>query len=41
MQALESQLIGQKVTVGGHDDISMDFSGDLNYQIPATLNLQQ
>jgi Flp pilus assembly protein TadG len=41
MAAMESQLVGKKITLNGNATLGIDFAGELNYQIPATLSLQQ
>jgi hypothetical protein len=36
-----SQLVGKKITLNGNSSLDTTFDGALNYQIPATLSLQQ
>lgn len=39
--AIESQLVGKMVILEGTSDLLIDFSGALNFQIPATVDLQK
>lgn len=39
--SIDGQIIGKEVSVGGTSDIAINFSSDLNYQIPATLDVMQ
>lgn len=41
LSSISGQLIGLQVTVGGTSDINLTFDSDLNYQVPATLDLMK
>jgi Flp pilus assembly protein TadG len=39
--AFNSQFVGKKVTLEGTSDLNIEFDGAYNYQVPATVDLQQ
>lgn len=41
LPTLNTQLVGQKVTVGGSTSINIVFNSDENYQVPAALDLMK